>query len=754
MLGQCDKCPQWLETVSEEDLSLMVTWYQWERVVQKTSGKENHSVVKKMEKVCKEGTVDDALAVLKEKLPNFLKHVYIKRQQSKYFEHKIKHLQADEAVVQVDFSENYTCQQQDEVQTAHWNQEQVTIFPVAIWTINDDQSQKTCRSQVFITDDKNHDKKAVAVFMDRVLQMLVSDQGPKLKHVHVFSDGPSSQFKNRYMVNFYHKLRSVDMNLTWHFFATSHGKGVVDGIGGTVKRVVWRAVSSRRVPVVADAVSFAKVASELCKAVKVSFISSEELDRSADLLGLSTCFQEAEAIPGISQYHCIEPQESGQVRFRIYSSQPDYVELGDPHKRRESDSEESDNATTSGLSDLDVGDENYNFDSGDEEITTSEDNHDDDSTDEEEDDSGDDSTSDQESADGNKVKRGQRIHTSSAAIIKVQHCLPQDVQLLFDVSKPFFLPYHLQYRANAIANGVLSFHGQSIINDTDLKALLGASSVERDNWLSNFVIDHYLEIMRNTYSKDDFKIKIITWERFERAVGIVPAREIWEEGDSLWHQDIVYVPCNSFQSEHWFGLAVMPKKKQMVTLDSKAGDFVKPTIHDALLKMGSFLVELDETVDLSEWIFFSNRKQDVPQQANLSNCGVYTCLFARYLFSKSQSMITAACGSIPQFRKGMIIELHMQAILPSPPEDIVHERYYAVEYEKKFYFGRAVSVTGDKVEVKFLHQAGVQTFDWPMRNDLDTVFKRRVFYGPIELHGTGPFHIPSLAEINKFFFSI
>lgn len=67
--------------------------------------------------------------------------------------------------------------------------------------------------------------------------------------------------------------------------------------------------------------------------------------------------------------------------------------------------------------------------------------------------------------------------------------------------------------------------------------LLGASSVERDNWLSNFVIDHYLEIMRKTYSKDDFKIKTIAWERFQRAVGIVSAREIWEEGDSLWHQD-------------------------------------------------------------------------------------------------------------------------------------------------------------------------------------------------------------------------
>ena len=61
MLGQCDKCPQWLETVSEEDLSLMVLNLvsvgescaedQWKREL--FSGQEDG-------KVCKEGTVDDA----------------------------------------------------------------------------------------------------------------------------------------------------------------------------------------------------------------------------------------------------------------------------------------------------------------------------------------------------------------------------------------------------------------------------------------------------------------------------------------------------------------------------------------------------------------------------------------------------------------------------------------------------------------------------------------------------------------------
>jgi len=37
--------------------------------------------------------------------------------------------------------------------------------------------------------------------------------------------------------------------LQWNFFATSHGKGCVDGVGGTVKRLVWNKVKSRKVTV-------------------------------------------------------------------------------------------------------------------------------------------------------------------------------------------------------------------------------------------------------------------------------------------------------------------------------------------------------------------------------------------------------------------------------------------------------------------------------------------------------------------------
>jgi hypothetical protein len=59
------------------------------------------------------------------------------------------------------------------------------------------------------------------------------------------------------------------IHIQWNYFATSHGKGVVDGIGGTVKRLVWNSVMTRKVSAVQDAMSFYRVACELNMAVNV-----------------------------------------------------------------------------------------------------------------------------------------------------------------------------------------------------------------------------------------------------------------------------------------------------------------------------------------------------------------------------------------------------------------------------------------------------------------------------------------------------
>lgn len=123
-------------------------------------------------------------------------HVYIKREQSKSYQSDRSttlecKTEADKemALLQVDFSENYTCISQDEIQSYHWQQSQVSLFTCSL-TYN-------CKHYpiVIISDDTDHTKDTVVAYMSRVLEELSIN----IREVRVWSDGPSSQFKNKYI---------------------------------------------------------------------------------------------------------------------------------------------------------------------------------------------------------------------------------------------------------------------------------------------------------------------------------------------------------------------------------------------------------------------------------------------------------------------------------------------------------------------------------------------------------------------------
>ena len=61
----------------------------------------------------------------------------------------------------------------------------------------------------------------------------------------IWSDGPTSKFKNHYMQHLIQKLSAIyNKPFVWKFSATTHGKGVVDGAGGWVKSLVNKKVMS------------------------------------------------------------------------------------------------------------------------------------------------------------------------------------------------------------------------------------------------------------------------------------------------------------------------------------------------------------------------------------------------------------------------------------------------------------------------------------------------------------------------------
>ena len=54
-----------------------------------------------------------------------------------------------------DFSENYTCLLPDEIQSLHWTQETVTVYPIDVLRkVNDEIREDHI---VFVSDDKLHD---------------------------------------------------------------------------------------------------------------------------------------------------------------------------------------------------------------------------------------------------------------------------------------------------------------------------------------------------------------------------------------------------------------------------------------------------------------------------------------------------------------------------------------------------------------------------------------------------------------------
>lgn len=125
---------------------------------------------------------------------HFLKHSFIKREQAETFNSydRPRALNQEfslEAVLQIDFAENFVCVNQNEVQTAHWNQRQLTLFTSALY-YND-----KIQSKVYVSNNNNHDKTTIVPYIYKLL-MDLPDEVVILK---VWSDGPTSQFKNKYI---------------------------------------------------------------------------------------------------------------------------------------------------------------------------------------------------------------------------------------------------------------------------------------------------------------------------------------------------------------------------------------------------------------------------------------------------------------------------------------------------------------------------------------------------------------------------
>ena len=158
--------------------------------------------------------------------PTFQQHVRIKRiQEARFLEDKAK---ANVCITQKDFSMAYSCKYQNEIQSALWTRATINLFTLARFV----NQEVTCH--LFVLDNYKKDKDAIFACLQKF-----HGNTTTFPEEHIYSDGPSNEFKNQYMMKLLHHVsKQHSAKFTWDYFATGHGKGMVDGIGGEVKSMV------------------------------------------------------------------------------------------------------------------------------------------------------------------------------------------------------------------------------------------------------------------------------------------------------------------------------------------------------------------------------------------------------------------------------------------------------------------------------------------------------------------------------------
>ena len=202
MFTCCSLCEDFFNKEVQENVTdgnTQINWSQW-------MNENGHA-----EKKDCSGSVYEAVMLLKSKVQYFLFHVYIKREQAKYFE-KLKTEVTDEKIVlQVDFAENFNMKEQDEIQLTHWNTKPLSMFTAFVWSKNENISF------ALLSLDVTHDKFVVNAAMQIILNH-IKKVLPNVKEISCLSDGAASQFKQRFNFrNLIEISKEHNIDLSWHF---------------------------------------------------------------------------------------------------------------------------------------------------------------------------------------------------------------------------------------------------------------------------------------------------------------------------------------------------------------------------------------------------------------------------------------------------------------------------------------------------------------------------------------------------------
>lgn len=223
-----------------------------------------------------------------------------------------ENLKQDEVLLIIDFSENYECKYNQEIQSSHFgaSKKQITLHTAVLY-YKENQDVK-CLSFATVSESLRHDASVVwahlCAILDEVQKIL-----PDVKSIHFQSDGPTTQYRNK--TNFYlfsHFANALGFKkASWNFSEAGHGKGPSDGIGAVVKRYADQAVAHGADIVNVD--EFLNVMNKSNIKVKILKVHSAEFVKMDEIVPDSL-----KAIKNTMLLHQLVWEENNSHQLRLY----------------------------------------------------------------------------------------------------------------------------------------------------------------------------------------------------------------------------------------------------------------------------------------------------------------------------------------------------------------------------------------------------------------------------------------------------
>ena len=135
-------------------------------------------------------------------MKKFKKHFFNTNHQYLQYRYLKGSLCDDECMIHIDFSENFTRKYFKEIQNVHFGSShcQATLHTGVIYVRTETDFKPT--SFCTISNSKQHDPCGIWTYLDPVLKVIKQNY-PHVTKVHFFSDGPTTQYRQKLNVYFF-----------------------------------------------------------------------------------------------------------------------------------------------------------------------------------------------------------------------------------------------------------------------------------------------------------------------------------------------------------------------------------------------------------------------------------------------------------------------------------------------------------------------------------------------------------------------